>query len=293
MVGHEGRDAWNNRWPRDGETCVVSKEVYWKRDALLFDRIHVPFPDEREPLPGIPVELTFGKYDVDVEIKDSDINRSIARHGTGGFAWDTPEQANAAHVAHADETRTNVMRKYGRMGLVVVPSYESYKAYIDDFPEGTAIAYEAALNNLPVVRHDQVSWEQILEFRKDAEATGKYRDIRLWLQQGLAANSVAHASDIISQRIDDYAWAIHKHGLTTITGAITQVFDWKKSAVTVAATGVAMSIGGPLWATIATGLMLSGQATVWIAEQRLKLEETRRGQNREVALLYDAKKKFG
>lgn len=85
-----------------------------------------------------------------------------------------------------------------------------------------------------------------MEFRRDAEATGKYRDLRLWLQDGISGQSVAHATDIIDQKIDDYSWAIRKHGLSTVPGAVTYLFDWKKSAVMAPTTAAGNGRGWPL-----------------------------------------------
>lgn len=58
-----------------------------------------------------------------------------------------------------------------------------------------------------------MSWEQILEFRQDRGASRKYRNIRLWLRDGLHAETITEASELVEKKIEDYEWAIRKHGL--------------------------------------------------------------------------------
>lgn len=141
-----------DRTPRNGETCVTSQEDYWKRDALLFDRIYVPSPESKD----IPVELTFGVYKVDCLIYDEKMTTANATAGFSamGYDFENKECHDSAMYANDEMHRLQIVKQYGQMGVVVIPSYESRTAYIADFPAGTAVAYEAALNNLPIVAHD-------------------------------------------------------------------------------------------------------------------------------------------
>ena len=131
-----------------------------------------------------------------------------------------------------------------------------------------------------------------LDFRSDPEAVRKYRDLRIWLRSGLEAQSAQHATDIIGQKIDDYQWAVKRHGFQTSLGAFKAIFDWKESKLTVAASAFAALTGGPIWAALAGGLGIAAQVGALLAERRLAAQDTIRGPNREVAILYDIQERL-
>ena len=132
----------------------------------------------------------------------------------------------------------------------------------------------------------------MVAFRSDPDAVRKYRDLRLWLRSGLNAQSAQHAADLIGQKIDDYRWAIHRHGLQTSLGTLKTLFDWREAKLTVAVTGLAVATGGPLWGVMAGGLSIAMQVGAWLTERRLAAEDNARGPNREVAILYDLQERF-
>lgn len=93
-------------------------------------------------------------------------------------------------------------------------------------------------------------------------------------------------------RIDDYRWAIRRHGLQTSLGALKTIFDWKESRLTVAVAGFAAVTGGPILAAMAGGLGIAMQVGAWLTERRLDKKDFARGPNREVAILYDLQERF-
>ena len=158
---------------------------------------------------------------------------------------------------------------------------------------GSETAYDAALSNLPLVDTNKVGWREILEFKRDTEAVRKYRDLKLWLHYVLKAESAAHATDLIAQKIEDYAWSLRKHGLKTKIGAFTQVIDWKKTPVIAAAAAGAGAVAGPAFGALVAGLGITGQIAAFFGERLIDLQDIERGPNREVAILYDAQQRFG
>jgi hypothetical protein len=70
------------------------------------------------------------------------------------------------------------------------------------------------------------------------------------------------------------------------------MLDWQSSRMTIAASGMAAVIGGPIWAAIAAGLGTALQFGTSIAEARIKSQDVARGANREVAILYDINQRF-
>jgi hypothetical protein len=66
------------------------------------------------------------------------------------------------------------------------------------------IAYLGAMNNIPLIRPNKVSWEQIKEVRQDLQASERYRNLHLWLQTGLSATTVNQATELIAKTVEDY-----------------------------------------------------------------------------------------
>jgi len=263
--------------PAPFETCAVCDHESIKRNALLFDRVHV-----FGPAYDVPEEVLFRIASVDKSMVEEleKLALSVSYGGTPGDAAAYSQQYTAAEYCNA--------------GILATPAYNSRLRLYTDFSQGEKIAYDAALNNIPVF-DDRicVSWDQIVEFRNDVESKRKYRDLRVWLHEGLKTDSVAHATDIIAQKIEDYAWALKKHGFQTVLGAISQFFDWKQSAVTLAVSGAVGAMEGPIWGAISSGLLISSQAAVRIAQERIKITDVARSDNREVAILYDIQERFG
>ncbi len=262
--------------PRPFETCVVCDPEHRKHNSLLFDRVHA-----WEHETHIPSEVVFRVPEVDTQI------RKQASAEAGAVLYGAPVGFNYASL------RRFQVEAYVKLGIDATPSYNTHKLFSWDFEPGKVIAYEAALHNIPIISDADVAWNQILEFRMDSEAKGKCRDLRYWLHYALKLNDVSQATDLIGQKINDYVWAIEKHGLKTTLGALLQIFDWKQSAATSAVAGVAGATGGPIWSTIITGLLIEAQFRVSLAETKLKLTDTKRSANREVAVIYDNQQGFG
>jgi hypothetical protein len=175
-------------------------------------------------------------------------------------------------------------------GQPVTPLYEKQQRYYLDYPSGKTLSYQAALENLPEIIEGQVSWQQILEFRSDKEAIRKYRELRLWLEYSLSAQSVEHARDLIAHRIEDYEWAIRKHGLKTATGALSSIFSWKGLMSVGAGVSIGAALGGPVWSVLTGTLLTVGRASVWVAERMIEMQDIERGPDSVVALICDAKR---
>jgi len=299
---------FNKDWsPKSGETCAISDPENWKRDALLFDKIYVSHLDNIYNYgpdipndPNIPIDITFRyeSYELNIGRKKIETDKWVYECVKGGASGALGSYEESHYGSNdPDEISVNLKRQLAdacnKHGWDTTPIYNSIPLLYAEFSEGQKIAYDAAINNLPTINNERVSWAQIIEFRTDKNSVRKYRDLRLWLLHGLKAESVHHATDIIAKKIEDYIWAIKKHGMETKIGAFTQIFDWKKSSMMAAATGAATILGGPIAAALTSGLLITGNVGLWIAQRKLDLEGVKRAENREVAILFDAQKTFG
>jgi hypothetical protein len=186
---------------------------------------------------------------------------------------------------------TALTEAYAKFGIDVIPIFPDQHAFSASFGSGPALAFQAALLNLPVVVEHALPWAQVLAFRADKEATRKYRDLRLWLRSGVSASTLSEAVDLIAQKVDDYTWAIRKHGLETRLGSFSSVLNWQSAGSAVVAASAAGAAGGPLWAALGGGLVLFSEISAYVVKRNLLARSISRGPHREVALLYDAQKR--
>jgi hypothetical protein len=165
--------------------------------------------------------------------------------------------------------------------------------YTWDILLGKQKAYIAALNNIPIISENEVSWENIVEFRNDKKALKKYRALRSWLNCGLVADSVAQATDIIGKKIDDYQWAIKKFGLKTINGYVRFIINSNNLLSVASAGGIVALMTGKSWeALLGGGLVVTANTLAWFTERLIDFHDIKRS-NSEIAILYEIKKKFG
>lgn len=272
------------RIPAPGETCAVTSRPYHKQAALLFDRILLCCGDHKWDFFDGPESLTFGIQQAD-DIVGKLTEEALDKHmQAGDFA--------GATSMFQGELLQLFAGVYRRFGIDVVPIYSSELAFLNDISTGPAIGYQAAISHIGLVSSDSINWDQIVDFRKDKVALRKYRALRTWLRYGLKASSVAEATAIIGQKLEDYEWAIRKHGLKTITGTLTSVLDSKQLIALTSSSGVAGLLGGPIWAAATAGIIFFAGISVKISDRLIELEDVKRGANSEVAVIYDIRRRF-
>ena len=106
----------------------------------------------------------------------------------------------------------------------------------------------------------------------------------------MSAQSVEHARDLIAHRIEEYEWAIRKHGLKTATGALSSIFSWKGLISLGTGVSIGAALGGPVWSALTGALFSVGGASVWVAERMIEMQDIKHGPDSAVALICDAKR---
>lgn len=277
-----GRD----RAPGEGETCTITDIRVAKPAAVLFDKIWVGTrtrPEELDVFHEVPEELTFDIQEISWECFE------LFKQRIPDFLDEVSRSYPSFTDTIIHNSKLAIVEAYAGHGIQVIPTYPSSAAFARDFLEGQAIAYQAALNNLPLISNEDVTWDQILEFRRDKKALRKYRSLRFWLQYSLEAESVGQATDLIAERIDDYEWAIKKHGLKTVTGALSYVLNLKSVSSIATGAGLAALVGGSIWSAMTAGLMISAKLGVWIINKCIDREAIKREEYSDIALLYEAR----
>lgn len=272
------------RIPAPGETCAVTSRPYLKQAALLFDRVLLSCGDHSYEFFDGPEALTFGIQQAD----------DIVAKATQEKLDKLIQAEDSAGMSHLFQSEVYQLytETYREFGIEVIPIYSSERAFQNDTAPGPVIGYQAAMSQVSLVSPDGANWDQIVDFREDKDALRKYRALRNWLRHGLKASSVAEATDIISQKLEDYEWAIRKHDLKTITGTLASVLDSKQLLALSSASGAAGLVGGAIWAAVTAGIILFAGVSVKIADRLVELEDVKRGANSEVAVIYDIRRRF-
>jgi hypothetical protein len=178
-------------------------------------------------------------------------------------------------------------------GLKTVPVYGSTDARDLDFKSGDYSVIVATLSNLKVVSETETSWDQIMEFRGDDEARRKYVRLAHWLDGSFDGKSFSYIENEISQRIDDYEWALEKHGLRTVIGCLSEALDPVALSAAAAVAGVGVLGGQPELGHLLGAITLMGRVGLRIASGQLDIEDARRTGGREIAFVHELKCRFG
>ena len=169
--------------------------------------------------------------------------------------------------------------------------YTTATAYAAEFPTGPQQVLTAALENVALVDEDSLTWEQVLDFRKDTEARAKYKRLVRWIDEELKTKSPTAVQDLIAIRLDDYTWSCKKHGFRTVTGALSCIMDPKFLLAASTLVGASKYAGGDLWAALSGATIAIGGAAVSFGKSYIDSLDERRKDNYEVAYIHDIKKK--
>jgi hypothetical protein len=162
----------------------------------------------------------------------------------------------------------------------------------EDFPAGHSEILTASIEDLAIVDEDKLSWDQVLEFRKDKQAQIKYRRMVRWTDEELKSGSPKEVVDLIAIRIDDYEWAVRKHGLKAGMGTISSLLDPKFLGASSAAIGASAIAGGGFWGALAAATLAVGKASISFGTELVEGIDERRRQNYEVAYVHEIKRRL-
>ncbi len=170
-------------------------------------------------------------------------------------------------------------------GVAMVPIYESAIERDRAYELGDRRIVVSVLSDLRVVDEDKLSWEQVLEFRRDEDTRKKYRRFLHWLDTDMVGRAQASVEDEISHRLEDYEWALKKHGIKCVLGTIEEALDGK---YILGASGFALA-GHPVLGALTVGLLVAGKMTVKLLQVRLDYDDVEQGANSEISWVYEAK----
>lgn len=273
--------------PEPGESLAVSLMTP-KTAALAFDRVY-RIPVHVEPMPS-----SVGFYGATVP--------EIVWWAGGLLALtaeelDIPALRIGSGSGSAEAERTNLRllcsdfpRVFGAAPTIF---YHASGSQSRDFPKGAREVLAAAIHNIALVNETDLSWEQVLEFRRDHQARVKYRRLVRWIDAELATQSPATVEDLIAVRLDDYEWALRKHGIRTTIGALSCLLDPKFLAATSAITVATSVAGAGPWAALCAAALVVGRSALSFGTAYIDGLDERRKENYELAYLHKISREFG
>ena len=178
----------------------------------------------------------------------------------------------------------------GEYGVPMATLFGSTLERDKEYGEGDRDVVVACLSNLDLADEDQLTWEHVLEFRKDKEVCNKYRRFLHWLDSEMVGKSQAFIEDEIAMKLEDYEQALKKHGIKTVLGTIQETLDGKYLLGAAGAAAPFTLAGYPVLAALAGAGLIVGKVVVKLIEMKLDFDDVERGPNSEVSWVYEAKK---
>jgi hypothetical protein len=142
-------------------------------------------------------------------------------------------------------------------------------------------AYEICINYVPTIIEERLTWEQVLNIRKDRGSKNKLKRFKYWTNTSLKDKSKAEIIETLEKTVDDYKFALKKHGILTSIGGFTTILSSSSTILEV----IINDFSGALVASISvTAAIVSFTAT-----QLMDYIQTKR---EPVAFIYDVSKKY-
>lgn len=177
-----------------------------------------------------------------------------------------------------------------KCGIPMIPIFSIVTPLESVYRSGDHQVIVATLTDLNIVSEDALTWEQVLEFRKDKESQYKYKRLLHWLDKEMIGKSQNFIKEDIELRLHDYEHALKKHGVKTVLGTISEALDGK---YVLGASGMAGSLilsGYPnLGVLVGSGLII-GKTVVKLAQTLLDFDDVQCGLNSEISWFHEVKR---
>lgn len=179
-------------------------------------------------------------------------------------------------------------------GARVLPLYSSAARRDAQYQPGDEAALISIVDNMDIVDEERMTWSQVADFRRDEAARTAYRRFVHWLDADMIDKTVEFITDEVALRLEQYEWALRKHGIATVVGALSSTIN-PKSLVAPSTAGLAVNViaGMPNWSLITAGGVLVGQAALSMASVLLVDRRDVEMAHREVAYVQEVKTRFG
>ncbi len=179
-----------------------------------------------------------------------------------------------------------------QMDVSAVPVYSSASKRDNDFGTGHRAALVWSIRNIQLIREDKLEWSQVREIRNDTEARTKLHRLINWMVSEMAGQPASFIESQLAAKLDDYEWALKKHGIQCLTGVLSSIID-PKFLATSAATVAALSLTvDRLVSAISVASLAFARVTLEASKSMLDLKDKNRNSFPEIAYLHEIRKKL-
>ena len=159
------------------------------------------------------------------------------------------------------------------IGRPVLPVFSAIRQRDVAYAPGDREVILASIRELEVVDEDLVSWEQVVDFRRDAATHRDYRRLVHWLDCNMVGRSRNYVIDEIGTRVERYREALHKHGLKTRLGVLGSLVDAKALVATAVAAGSSLAQENRSGDYLELRATFFGRVMLTVGEARLELRD--------------------
>lgn len=182
--------------------------------------------------------------------------------------------------------------QYRIRGANVSPLYDSAAARDAEYARGDRAVLLAIADGVMVVDENALTWDQVRQFRQDSEARASYRRFVHWLDREMVGKSATFVADEISSREERYKWALRKHGIDTVVGALERaIAPSTLASASAAAAAIQFVMNQPLWSLLAAGGLALGSGAISLAKVALAHEDIKHA-NQEISYVQEVKRRF-
>lgn len=214
------------------------------------------------------------------------VAQKLAAMEPEGIRSELAELGQSQVAASMDQLSRVIAREFHcDHSLHAVPVYHAIEDLNKEYKAGDHSIIIAALADLPVPDEQSLSWEQVLEFRRDHSCFLKYKRLAHWLDANMPDFSLSYVRDELTIRLADYDIALKKHGVKTVLGTLTSLVD---SRALLGGSAAIASLSYAIdreWALVAGGAILVGRAAVSVAKALIDGQEARAQNHPEVAFV--------
>ena len=109
---------------------------------------------------------------------------------------------------------------------------EEYNKQFEALSNRKTNALEICIKNIPTAIEEKLQWEQVIEIRLDKKSFNSIKRFNQWLNAEFVGKSESEIIDGLERSIDDYRFAMKKHGIITTIGSLSTILTSTASIIT-------------------------------------------------------------
>jgi len=209
---------------KQGAEKLVRRYNRLMRATLLIQFLRLDETFGREKLPSLLKELQ-------LEFPLLDIDPNSAPDDLGDL------------LGYISKDQTQILQSLGFMGSPYWFNEDVWTSKTSAHTPDSIDSFILSLRGMSVIDANRLSWEEILEFRKDESARSSLRRLRTFFEDNFAGKDPDYISDKLLSLEDDYSRTAKLWGFETTQKALSVVFSERSSLVT-SASGLAAALAG-------------------------------------------------